>query len=66
MTPRSRKLGLLFLTATALGVGPGLLLVPTLPTTVLGVPALYAWLVLWFLVEVAIVTVWLAAEEGEV
>ncbi len=66
MTPRSRKLGLLFLAATALGAGPGLLLVPALPATVLGVPALYAWLVLWFLVEVAIVAVWLAAEEGEV
>lgn len=65
MSPRARKLGALFLLATALGAGPGLLLVPALPTTVLGMPALYVWFVFWFVVEVGIIAVWLHGEEDE-
>ena len=62
MTPRARKLLLLFVLATALGAGPGLLLVPLLPELVLGMPRLYVWLVGWFGVEVLLVTAAMLAD----
>ena len=65
MSNRARKLGALFLLATALGAGPGLLLVPALPATLLGVPTLYVWFVAWFVVEVGIVAAWLRGEGDE-
>ena len=65
MSPRARKLAVLFVIATALGAGPGLLLVPLLPEVVLGVPRLYLWLVVWFAVEVALVAAALFADPLE-
>ena len=65
MSPRARKLAVLFVIATALGAGPGLLLVPLLPEVVLGVPRLYFWLVAWFAIEVLLVTAALLVDPPE-
>ena len=56
----SRILTLLFAIATLMGTGPGLYLVgsPTeegLAQSLLGVPALYAWVAFWFLVQAGII-----------
>ena len=43
-----------FIAALLMGPGPGMLLVNR-PTAILGIPALYAWGLLWYVVEVGVV-----------
>lgn len=43
----------LFLLAMVMATGPGVLLVNT-PTTILGIPAVYAWGILWYFVIVGV------------
>jgi hypothetical protein len=67
----SRILFSVFLFALIMGPGPGLYLINGYAArggTVLGLPALYFWAVLWFVVETAVVlvayrTIW--RERGE-
>lgn len=47
-------LAFVFIVALLMGPGPGMLLVNR-PVAVCGIPALYAWGLLWYAVEVAIV-----------
>lgn len=47
-------LGIAFAFALVMGAGPGTLLVNK-PTTVLGLPMIYAWGLLWYLVQMVIV-----------
>ena len=47
-------LSVIFAAAIILGPGPGILLVNT-PTSILGLPAVYAWGLLWYVVEVGVV-----------
>lgn len=59
MTPEARKklgwiLAIIFAVALLMGPGPGLLLVNQ-PKAILGLPALYVWGLLWFVVEVGVV-----------
>ena len=58
-TPGRRRLSILltvaFVLAMLLGVGPGVALVNR-PESVLGLPILYVWGLLWFAVHVAIAT----------
>lgn len=55
---KRRRLGVLlalvFAAALLLGPGPGILLVNT-PRPILGLPAVYAWGLLWYVVEVGVV-----------
>ena len=55
---KRHKLGLwlsiVFALALILGPGPGILLVNT-PSSILGLPAVYAWGLLWYVVEVGVV-----------
>ena len=51
-------LGVIFLSALILGPGPGANLIdgsPAEPNFLFGIPALYLWLVFWFLVMAACV-----------
>lgn len=52
--PIAIALTLLFITALVMGPGPGMLLVNR-PSTILGIPALYAWGLFWYVVEVFVV-----------
>lgn len=59
MTPAARKilgwiLAIIFAVALLMGPGPGLLLVNT-SEAIFGLPALYAWGLLWYVVEVGVV-----------
>ncbi|MEQ8790333.1 MAG: hypothetical protein RIC55_28825 [Pirellulaceae bacterium] len=61
MSPSARKtlgwiLAAVFALAMIMGPGPGMYLVNT-PTPVLGIPAIYAWGLLWYVVEVGVVVV---------
>ena len=47
-------LAIAFIVALLMGPGPGMLLVNR-PTAICGIPALYAWGLLWYAVEVVIV-----------
>ena len=70
----SKILTTIFVFATIMGPGPGLYLVnpsgdDESSATILGMPALYAWAVLWFLVQGAVILVaykklWPGEEEG--
>ena len=57
--PKS-KLGLIltwvFVVALVMGPGPGLVLANR-PTTIFGIPALYFWGLLWYVVEVSVVVI---------
>ena len=60
-------LTLIFAVAMFMGAGPGLLLVNK-PVSFLGIPLLYAWGLLWYAVQAAVVitayfTVWREDEE---
>jgi len=68
-------LSLVFVTAVVMGAGPGLYLInpdPSDPETTVawwGVPVVYVWVVLWFLVEAGVVMlayflVWNASGKG--
>ncbi|MBM83939.1 MAG: hypothetical protein CMJ78_25565 [Planctomycetaceae bacterium] len=70
---KRHKLGLwlsiIFVAALILGPGPGILLVNS-PKPILGLPAVYAWGLLWYVVEVGVVIafyrcVW-RSDDGEV
>ena len=52
--PLGLFLGLLFALAMIMGVGPGVLLVNQ-PDTLLGLPRIYTWGLLWYAVHVVIV-----------
>ena len=61
-TRLSKILALIFVFATIMGPGPGLYLVnpsqeEAVPTTILGMPALFAWAVFWFIVQGGVVIV---------
>jgi hypothetical protein len=68
MKPTTKILAALFFLAIFMGAGPGLYLIAPAPDatevrTVFGLPIVYAWGVLWFLVEalllfVAYLTIW--------
>jgi len=47
-------LTIVFATALILGTGPGILLVNQ-PKPILGLPAIYTWGLLWYVVEVGVV-----------
>ncbi len=52
--PLGLFLGLLFALAMIMGVGPGVLLVNR-PDTLLGLPRIYTWGLLWYAVHIVIV-----------
>ena len=61
-TQLSKILALIFVFATIMGPGPGLYLVnpsqeEAVPATILGMPALFAWAVFWFIVQGVVVIV---------
>ena len=61
-TRLSKILALIFVFATIMGPGPGLYLVnpsqeEAVPATILGMPALFAWAVFWFIVQGGVVIV---------
>ena len=61
-TQLSKILALIFVFATVMGPGPGLYLVnpsqeEEVPATILGMPALFAWAVFWFIVQGGVVIV---------
>ena len=51
--PLGLFLGLLFALAMIMGVGPGVLLVNH-PDTLLGLPRIYTWALLWYAIHVVI------------
>ena len=62
-------LALVFVAALIMGPGPGILLVNT-PEPILGLPAIYVWGLVWYVVEVAVVVaaylwVWRDDDESE-
>ena len=61
-TRLSKILVTIFVFATIMGPGPGLYLVnpsheEPIAATILGMPALFAWAVFWFIVQTSIVVV---------
>ena len=61
-TRLSKILAAIFVFAAIMGPGPGLYLVnpsqeESVAATILGMPALYAWAVFWFLVQTSVVVV---------
>lgn len=72
--PKNRRkigavLAALFVFALIMGPGPGVMLVNT-PKPFLGVPAIYLWGLLWYVVEVVIVVlayklVWTDGDESD-
>lgn len=66
LVTKGRLLSAIFLLALVMGPGPGATFIdgsPEAPLFLLGIPALYVWLVLWFLVMAgciitAAVTLW--------
>ena len=59
LTPEARKklgwiLAIVFAIALLMGPGPGLLLINQ-PKALFGLPALYVWGLIWFVVEVGVV-----------
>jgi len=62
-------LGIIFLVGLLMGPGPGVLLVKNV-RTILGLPAIYAWGLLWFAVMLSVVitcyfTVWSDDDSAE-
>ena len=63
----SATLAIVFALSMVLGTGPGVLLVNR-PESIAGVPLVYAWGILWYVVQVAVVliayfTVWNASAD---
>ena len=62
MSPLAKTLTAIFLIATFMGPGPGLYLInppagANTPATVLGIPAIYAWVAFWFFVQAGAVLI---------
>ncbi len=60
MSPAARKqlgyvLTAIFVVAMLLGPGPGLLLVNDADWSLMGLPIIYAWGIVWYFVQVAVV-----------
>ena len=75
MKSKSRLFYILFALALIMGAGPGVYLINPRPDateapTFLGMPAVYAWAVTWFLVQASLVlwasqTIWKSDDEKE-